>query len=196
MLAGNPTLWEESDSMTAQPDTIRPLIDPRLANALRFNAEDLRANAAGRLSDAQAAFLDAQSRTDRRNRFLIALFFAAIGIFFTLTANDALNVVLFAIVVGSLLNLALRDWKLVRADLTAGTVDAVEGGLASPPRRGLSMFFQEPTLVMVGKGRFHVEPAARKAFDSGRDYRFYYTPNARLIVGAEALDSAPAEESA
>ena len=97
--------------MTAQTDSLRPPIDPRLANALRFNADDLHANADGRLSDAQAAFLDTQSRADRRNRFLTALFFAAIGIFFTITANDALNVVLFAIVVGSLLNLALRDWK-------------------------------------------------------------------------------------
>ena len=189
--------------MTPEPDSSRETYDSPLAGALQFGPEDRAANAAGRLSDAQVTFLDTQSRADRRNRFLTGGFFTAVGIFFTLTINDPLNFVLFALVVGSIVNLALRDWRLVRADLDDGTVSAIEGVLSQPSRRNLSAMFQQPTLVMVGEERFHLGAEARKVIGGGRTYRFYYTPNARLILGAEdahvpveALDPDPVAETA
>jgi hypothetical protein len=174
--------------MTAQSDSSPVDLNTRLAQALRFGTEDRAANLEGRLSEAQIAFLDSQSRADRRNRFLTAAFFGAIGVFFTLTANDFLNVVLFALVVGAIVNLALRDWRLVRADLDERTVDSVEGALARPSKRSLSAMFQEPSLVKIGEGSYHLATDVQKAFEGGRTYRFFYTPHARLILGAETVD--------
>lgn len=176
--------------MTAESDSSRPSLDSKVAQALNLSAEDLAANAEGQLSASQVTYLDAQNRADRRNRFLTALFFGAIGLFFTVTTGDTFNMVLFALVVGSILNLALRDWRLVSADLDARTVTAIDGLLAQPSRRNLRAMFQEPSLVLVGEERFHLDPNKQRAFASGQTYRFYFTPNARLIVGAEPLDDA------
>jgi hypothetical protein len=183
-------------SSAVNPVPTPPHFDPELGEALGFNAEDLAANAAGTLSPAQLQRLRANTRSALIIRGVMAAIFAVLGVIFGISINDALNIIMAAIVVGSLVWMMWQGWQAARADLEGGTVAVVEGSLNPNVRRGLSSMFKMVTETEIGGERLHAVPAAQRVLQAHGRVRVYYTPHAHEIVAAEPLTAPVAEIAA
>jgi hypothetical protein len=174
----------------AQPVIAMPT--PDLMTALNFTPDDLAANRAGVLSDAQ------RERLRRSGR---PLFYGVVGLALALMTGAALliylgqrgaapilslvgvsltaiNAVVLAVGVGSQLRL--------REDVRGGRVVTLSGIV----RRVVRVSRRSAAYVLVvelpeGALRLNVSKAVFNSFQDGARYHLYRTPSARLLVAAE-----------
>ncbi len=156
-----------------------------LSELLHFAPDDLAANRAGRLSDAQRALLRARQRDIIRPPLLTLGIFAALLFASRLlpTTNDggfALVLALGGVVLALFVPPAIRDWQDLRADLEAGEVLSVTGSAAANEDSVL--------LLEVGGQSFRVSREVLLALDADPVYAVYYTARSRVVLAIEALD--------
>ncbi|MBI1257618.1 MAG: hypothetical protein GC204_09120 [Chloroflexi bacterium] len=166
--------------------------EERIMAALNFDEDDLAANAAGSLSQAQRADLDAEQRRSALVVIFIVLPMIAwlgIGLYFGGLAAASLLILailapIFAIPV---LIYAAKLFRL-RRDAQAGDVRTAEGRV-SLSMRAVSANNVQCTLK-VGDVKFMVKEKAFLAFKNGDPYSIYYTPYSRRILSVEWLREA------
>ena len=159
--------------------------------AMCFDAADLRANRAGRLSAAQVE----RVKSDRRRQSVIAgLMFGALVLFATamiyagqLNRNQTLALmgVLLIVVNAILVGVMARAFMRLGGDLRAGNVEVLAGDVERVLRRGRQ---GDVYLLRIGGASLPVTRDVFRTFRHEAPYRIYRSAHARLLLSAEALD--------
>jgi len=163
----------------------RDLLD-RLARTHHFSPDALPVNHAGRLADSQSTWLV----------FLAVLHFvgglAAFGAaawliyIYSATAkrsDPVLTVIIMTLFPGAVgLYLFQRTFKIV-ADVWAGQVAHAQGHVRKTVSRGRSTSYY----YWIESLRFRVSGQAYNALVEGIEYRIYYAPRSKLLVGIEPI---------
>lgn len=164
-----------------------------IMSRLRFTEEDVTANQAGILSDAQ----EAKMRQQQSRLLLIgaATFIGAVFVATLFLYIGQRNQTLVLTVIGVLLTMVnalwigsvARQWLRLSADLRENKVDVLDGELERvlrPTRYG-----QNYVLRIAGQD-FAVDKETFKAFQHQAPYRFYRTPHTRTLLSVEQTQSA------
>ncbi len=162
----------------------------RLMQLLGFDADDLRANQTGQLSDRQRSRLLAIRRRVLLINLailLVVIFVAALLIFLGGRGSPILTLVgigltlLNALVMGFFVRSMLR----LTADLQAGEVETLNGKAAHTVR----VMARRATLyiVRIGEREIVVDQSVFESFASDARYRVYRAPRSGVLLAAEAV---------
>lgn len=165
-----------------------------LAHALGFTAQDLAANRRGQLTERQAARLRREAALQVARAVAVwAPAFLVLALLFNTSGVEGvlLALTLTGVPIGIV---AVRLWPLV-SDANAMCVSEAQG-VAAPERwqpafwaRTAWLFRRRPGYYLrLGADRFRVPRAAYLAVEAG-PCAVYFTPRARAVVSAEALDA-------
>jgi hypothetical protein len=146
---------------------------PYLANVLGFAAEDVAANLAGRLSDAQMPSV----RMQVWNRAAGVAVVVGLAIFNCATGADFFWLAILAIA----FTVGLYQFVAAVADLKNPVVNLFEGDVTiegdEDGRR----------VLRAGNKTLSLTKRTPTAMRSGGPYRIFFLPRAKLVVGAEVL---------
>jgi hypothetical protein len=171
-------------------------MDTALMAALGFNAADLDANRAGRLSDGQRERL---ARSGQRSLRLLIGVAAAIVMGAALllylgqrSGSPILGLIGVSMTVINAVVLAFgaRSRLRLRDDLQTGRVLAVTGAVHRIVRvqsRIVTYVLAVDDVPGEASGRLSVSRRVFNAFEEGKRYRLYQTAGSRLLVAAEKL---------
>lgn len=166
--------------------TIPPAED--LMGPIGFDAADLAANRAGKLSAAQ---VDELTRLQGRTLLIGAGGFLGFGlvatIFLFFGSGEALWLLTFLGIFVTFLNaifvgMLARQWMRLRADIDGGTIDIIEGELERVvlPDKRVGNY-----LLRIDDNEFYVKKNVFQLFRHEVDYRFYRTLHSRVLLAAE-----------
>jgi hypothetical protein len=176
-------------------------IDPELLKLFNATLDDVVANRAGTLSEAQRAKL-AQMRGCRKNASLVATgaMLLPVAVLFTIGytqinfARYPEAQTMYLLVVGLIVVILLLSmlWTYRQGrDLDRERISIVEGPAQTEIRQIKVRSSRYPRYELtIGKVRFFMESErALKAFKPGRQYRVYYIryPAASIVLSAEAV---------
>jgi hypothetical protein len=163
-----------------------------LMSRLRFTAEDVAANQAGTLSEAQ----EARMRQQQSRLLLIgtAVFFGAVFLATVFLYIGQRNQSVVMSIIGVLLTLVnaiwvgsvARQWMRLSADLRENKVDVLDGTLERilrPTRYGQNY------VVRIAGQDFAVDKDTFKAFQHQAPYRFYRTLHTRALLSVEQIST-------
>ena len=159
-----------------------------LMEALRFTAEDLEANRAGRLGPGNVARLNGSRLTNVWLAVISGIVCGVLGLV-GLAANSISTVCLAQagfFVVFSLGVLIYNWWKArkLAGDLNRGQVEAIQGIVTLvAASTGRSSIYR----LGIGDEQFTVKAKVYNAFKNRDPYVIYYVPSSRNLVSAEPL---------
>lgn len=171
-----------------------PRPDEKLSRALGFNAQDLAANRAGWISEAQRTRLEANRRRllFRVGTYAIGLIAIVIGWTFALNILTQMETILLVaafaallLALGVLMSITMQifqSWQALRIDIRVEEVRAAAG---------LVLIQQEHNsyTLTIERKTFKLNATSAAAFRHLNAYIVYYTPQSRTILSAMPTDS-------
>ncbi|MDZ4769465.1 MAG: hypothetical protein SGJ24_10075 [Chloroflexota bacterium] len=163
---------------------------PTLDTALKFTADDLARNRAGRLSDSQTARLQ---MTWRLMRTVVIVGLLAVGLFATVflyfggeTGNLSLTIVGVGLTLlnAAIMGVGANRYLRIQRDLREGVVGVLEGTLRHTIRINRSA---KTYILDVGGERLVVPRDLFNAFEEGAPYRLYRAPYTKILFSAERV---------
>jgi hypothetical protein len=167
-------------------------LEESLRRAGVFHPEDLEANRAGQLSEAQKRWLALEAAFWFGLAGLETGLVIAIWVFFWLHPSGSLLIIALSWgVVLILLSIScVQDGRLILAERQDGRVEALAGTLSKHFSMGRSRWYGSTGCSIEIRGHlFDVSPSTYDAIVEHRSYQLFYTPKNRTLVNIVPLSA-------